>query len=222
MSSPSGTRVLGLFSLALALCLGLLAPSSALANAPSSALAKIHEVKALRIEVPTPAQGDVTIESITTKIPAHVAKFPELQLFASDGRALPANVLAFTATRTERSKHSTTFRTVVLALDTRAAAATARAAGEDDLGAYTAKLILGEELEPVKFKPAGYAGLAFDFTTVVPATTDLWTQATAHKFGTFIEVGAQPNANAGNTDIRACWALSDVIQIEANGKPTPG
>jgi hypothetical protein len=214
VSSPGGTRVLGLFSLAVALGVGLLAPSPA--------LAKAHKVKALRVEVPTPAEGDVTVEQITTEIPSRVAKFPELELFASDGQALPANVIALTATRTQRTKHSSTFRTDVVVFDRRAAATTARAAGEDELGAYTAKLILGEEPEPVKHKPTGYAGLAFDFTTPVPATTDPWTQATAHKLGTFIEVGVQPNVNAANTDSRTCWALTDVIKLEPNGKPTPG
>jgi hypothetical protein len=214
VSSPEGTRGFALLSVALALTASVLAPSPA--------LAKTHKVKALRVAVPTPAEGDVTVEEITTKIPSRVAKFPELQLFASDGQALPANVIALTATRTQRTKRSTTFRTDVIVLDRRSAATTARAAGEDVLGSYTAKLILGEELEPVKFKPIGYAGLAFDFTATVPATTDLWTQASAQKLGTFIEVGVQPNANAANTDIRTCWALSDVIKLEPNGKPTPG
>ncbi len=163
----------------------------------------------------------MTIEEITTTIPSHVAKFPELQLFAPDARGLPPSVIALTATRTHRNKRSTTFHTVVLALDRRTAA-TARAADDDALGAYTAKLILGEEPEKLKRMPEAYAGLSFAFTGMVPATTDQWSQEDGHKLGSFVEVGVQPNANIGNTDIRACWALTDTVKLAPTGKPAPG
>ncbi len=207
-----GTAALGLGALAFLAVL-----------APANALARTSKARAIGIEVPTPAQGDVTIEQITTTIPSHVAKFPELELFAANDRALPPDVLALTATRTERGKRSTTFRTLLLVLDRRAAGAAARAAGNDDaLGAYTAKLILGEELEDVRPQDRPYIGLSFGFTATVPATTDVWSQEQQQRQGGLFEVGVQPNANAGATDVRACWALTGTIELGPTGMPAPG
>jgi hypothetical protein len=192
--------------------------------APAGVLASASKARAIRIEVPTPAQGDVTIEQITTTIPSRVAEFPELELFAPNDRALAPSVLALTATRTERGKRSTTFRTVVLVLDRRAAGAAARAAGNDNdaLGEYTAKLILGEELEDIRPQDRAYIGLSFAFTDTVPASTDVWSQERQHRQGGLFDVGVQPNANAGATDVRACWALTGTIELGPTGKPAPG
>jgi len=75
-SGPASRR--GALSLS-TLAATLLALAGALL-APASTLAISSKAKAIRVEVPTPAIGDVTIEAITTTIPSHVAKFPELQL----------------------------------------------------------------------------------------------------------------------------------------------
>jgi hypothetical protein len=203
-------RVLAVLGLGLA---ALLTPAAALASAPKA--------KAVRVEVPTPAAGDVTIESITTTIPSHAGKAPELQLSAPNDRALPASVIALSATRTKRTKHSATFHTVVLVFNRRAATTAAHIASEDEaLAEYGRRLVDGDEPRPGL--PGWYVGASFVFTMPVPATTDTWSQQQTHKLGAFIEVGAQPNADAGATDIRACRALSATIELGSNGKPTPG
>jgi len=217
-SGPASRR--GALSLS-TLAATLLALAGALL-APASTLAISSKAKAIRVEVPTPAIGDVTIEAITTTIPSHVAKFPELQLFAANDRALPPSVLALTATRTQRSRRSTTFRTLVLVLDRRAAGASARAAGEDPLAAYGRRLVEGDEPEPYKSSRGVYAGLSFSFTGPVPSDVDSWIDEQHKRNGVLIGVGVQPNASSGDTDMRACWALSDTIRLSSTGKPAPG
>jgi hypothetical protein len=195
-----------------ALTAGLLAPAAAPATGARA--------KAIRVEVPTPSAGDVTIEDITTTVPSHVARFPELQLFAPNDRSLPPGVIALTATRTHRAKRSTTFRTIVLVLDRRTTGTAARAADDEPLAGFGRLLIDGEE--PRTGSPGGYVGVSLAFTTLVPAATDLWSEQESHRLAVPIVVGVQPNANAGNTDVRACWALSDTIQLGSTGKPAPG
>lgn len=230
MRSPGGTRphlpgagaACGRRALSLcALAATLLALAGTLL-APASTLAVSSKAKAIRVEVPTPAVGDVTIEAITTTIPSHVAKFPELELFAANDRALPPSVIALTATRTQRSRRSTTFRTLVLVLDRRSAGATARAAAEDALAEYGRRLVQGDEPEPYKGSPGVYAGLSFSFTGLVPSDVDTWIQEQHKRNGVLIGVGVQPNASSGDTDVRACWALSDTIRLSSTGKPAPG
>jgi hypothetical protein len=235
-------RVHTLAATLLALTAGLLVPAAALASSSKG--------KAIRVVVPTPSEGDVTIEAITTTIPSHVAKFPELQLLAPNDLSLPPSVIALTATRTHRTRRSTTFRTIVLVLDRRTAATAARiaadepldaraaadepldagAAADEPLGARAAadeplaafgRLLLDGE-EPRKGTPMGYVGASLVFTTIVPATSDLWSQQQGSPLGVHVDVGVQPNANAGDTDVRACWALSDTIQLGSAGKPAPG
>jgi hypothetical protein len=214
VSSTGGTRWHLLGAALLACAVALFVPATALANG--------SQAEAIRVEVPTPAAGDVTIEEITTTIPSHVSKFPELELYSRNARALPPSVIALTATRTQRGKRSTTFRTLMLVLDRSDASSSARAAADEALGAYTAKLILGEVPEKTMDSLGTYAGLSFAFTGVLPSDIDTWTQQRRDKNGVLIDVGAQPNANAADTDVRTCWALTDTVKLASTGKPAPG
>jgi hypothetical protein len=190
---------------------------------PSAAYARTKRstVKAIRVEVPLPAAGDVTIEGITSTLPAHRGETPELQLFTANGRSLPANVIALTATRPERTGSKTTLRAVVVVLDRRLAGTAARVADEP-LAPFGRLLLDGTETEKSKRTYGPYVGFSLLFDGVVPVTNDAWDEQHG-RFGSMrVAAGAQPNANVGLTDVRACWALSDTIRLTPSEKPTPG
>jgi len=197
------------------------------ALAPAVALAKRSKHRANKIEVLTPASGDVTIEHIQETVASSTAKKPELELFAPNERALPDNVYALGGWRTQRARHSTTFQVIVVVLDERAGGtATLPAPGghgpNDVLAKYTPKLIGKDETVTVNSDSGVYSGVAFSFTQPLSPTIDNWKQQQGGRPGVTINVGTQPNANVGATDPRACKALTDVIRPGPGGKPAPG
>lgn len=206
-----------LAALAAAIALAALAAPSA-----AEAKGKSDSAKALRTEVPVPAEGGVTIESIVTTVPAHDGTHPELHLFSPNASALPPGVLALSAVRPERTRRETTLRAVLVVLDRRLQATTARTGGEEPLTGFGELLLDGIESTQSKAEGGKYVGFSLDFTRPVPQMSDGWLEQRKTFGGMHVVLGAQPNADFGATDARACEALAAIIRLGPTLEPAPG
>jgi len=180
--------------------------------APAASLARTASAVEPRVAVLTPAPGDVTIEGIASTFARGAGREPPFALIAPNERALPANVLALTATHEVRTKHAVTYHTVVIVLNVGAGAARARAA-------FT---LLPEDIKPSellgtgKFSSEGIdtaRALALFFTGPTPASDDKLVQDSAsfhlpHDAAKSATVTAQPNANTTAVSPRDCTALT--------------
>jgi len=168
---------------------------------PAALASSSHTPGTLKLVVPTPSPGDVTIEGFRTTIASHGGKTPKLKFAAPNEDALPPSVLVLTATGVQRGRRSTTYHTVLLAINRRPAnIARARAASDNTLGEWRGSA------RPVS-APLDWETMAFFFTGFVPKGNDRWSDAAADQPDWSLKVGVQPNANEGSLDPRACEAL---------------
>jgi len=204
---------------------GVLLSPAALANSS-------HTVRVPEIEVPTPSPGDVTIEGITRTVASHGGKAPKLEITAPNEGALPPSVLVLAATHVQPGRHSTTYHTVVLAINRRSAAAgRARAASDNLITDKPNSLIEGGKAEVIH---SLHAQMVFLFTGILPPELENWDELerarrgkeekeqadrerrTAEDWAEYFDmsVGAQPDADLGSTDERACEALKLAAPID--------
>ncbi|HME02650.1 MAG TPA: hypothetical protein VKG38_06405 [Solirubrobacteraceae bacterium] len=177
--------------------------------------------------MPTPSPGDVTIEGITRTVASHGGKAPKLEFAAPNEDALPPSVLVLTATRVQLGRHSTIYHTVVLAINRRtSAAARARAASDNLITDKPNSLIEGGKAQVIH---SLHAEIVFLFTGILPPELENWDELerartgrekqeqadrerrTAEEWAAYFDmsVGAQPDANLGSIDPRACAALKE-------------